>query len=116
MVDNISGGEFLGNGLYLSPQWQSSVPSVQQKAEIIKIDESEIGGFPPPPPPGDGRFGGGFPPPPGDGKFSGGFPPPPPGDGKFSGGFPPPPPPGANIDNEGYNAANLPGGGWLLHK
>lgn len=116
VVDNISGGEFLGNGLYLSPQWQSSVPSVQQKAEIIKIDESEIGGFPPPPPPGDGRFGGGFPPPPGDGKFSGGFPPPPPGDGKFSGGFPPPPPPGANIDNEGYNAANLPGGGWLLHK
>lgn len=122
VIDAISGGEYIGNGVYLSPDAVEMSAAEWKKAEINVADENEFGGFPfppggmkpdgnfPAPPPGM-KFDGNFPPPPGM-KFDGNFPPPPPGGMNFEGGFPPPPP--VHKDTEGYGAGNLPGGGWLL--
>ena len=120
VVDAISGGEYIGNGVYLLPDAVEMSAAEWKKAEINVADENRFGGFPPPP---GMRPDGNFPPPPPGMKPDGNFPPPPPGmklDGNFpppggmdfEGGFPPPPP--VHKDTEGYGAGNLPGGGWLL--
>ena len=121
VVDAISGGEYIGNGVYLLPDAVEMSAAEWKKAEINIADENEFGGSPFPP--GGMKSDGNFPPPPGM-KPDGNFPAPPPGmnfDGNFpappggmnfEGGFPPPPP--VHKDTEGYGADNLPGGGWLL--
>lgn len=123
VVDAVSGGEYIGNGVYLLPDAVEMSAAEWKKAEINVADEKENGGFPfppggmkfdgnfPPPPPGM-KFDGNFPPLPPGMEFDGNFPPPPPGGMNFEGSFPPPPP--VHQDTEGYGAGNLPGGGWLL--
>lgn len=109
VVDAVSGGEYIGNGVYLLPDAVEMSAAEWKKAEINVAEEKENGGFPFPP--GGMKFDGNFPPPPPGMKFDGNFPPPPPGM-EFNGNFPPPPP--VHQDTEGYGAGNLPGGGWLL--
>ncbi len=129
-----SSGEFAGNNDALKIRLDGMITNVDAagKSETLTIDTTEFRPGMMPPPPGGGGPGM-MPPPPGGGGP--GMMPPPPGDGApgmmpppgfdprnipdsikekfFAAGGKFPPPPGAfNGRDEGYNATNLPGGGW----
>ena len=135
--ETITGANHIGNGLFADGKCTAQdkkeftltelVAKINANGDVeaISADTMDITkGMMPPPPFGMGKGASGMPPP----NFKGGpgMPPPPfdinnipdsikkrfpfPADGKMP--FPPPPFGGMRGKDEGYNAANLPGGGW----